>query len=232
MEKRSIGVRDGYDAWAVEYDGTENPVVWMDARVLPERLTVERGSRVLDAGCGTGRNVQRLLEQGALVTGIDFSAGMLRVAREKFPEAALVRADLQQGWPFRSGVFDLVVCALVGEHLGNLDHIFTEMRRVLTHSGRLVFSVYHPAMALAGKEARFVRDGIEYRLGAFRHLLDDYVGAVAKAGFTNVRLEEFTGPPELGSELPGKAHYVGFPLLIVVGAIAGGQASSRQDSEG
>jgi SAM-dependent methyltransferase len=220
VEKRSIEARSGYDLWAPDYDETENPVVWMDGRVLSERLGVSPAERVLDAGCGTGRNFQKMLDQGARLSGVDFSAGMLREAHAKHDEVALVRADLHRDWPFGNACFDLVVSALVGEHLGDLDHVFREMHRVLAPNGRIVFSVYHPAMALAGKEARFIRDGVEFRLGAFKHQLSDYQDAMTRAGFRNVVTEEFIGPPELADALPGKAHYVGFPLLIILRATA------------
>jgi SAM-dependent methyltransferase len=215
MQKQDIDAKTGYDRWADTYDETENPVVWMDGWALTERLTVQKGDRVLDAGCGTGRNFPRLLAQGAIVTGVDFSSGMLRVAGSKFPDVELVEADLQSPWPFDADSFDLVVCALVGEHLGALGHVFREANRVLTARGRLIFSVYHPAMALAGKEARFVEGDIEYRLGAHMHVLDDYHEALKEAGFSVDTVAELSGPPELADALPSKAKYVGFPLLVV-----------------
>lgn len=224
MEKRSIDARGGYDLWADSYDDTENPVVWIDGWALSKRLVVAPGDRVLDAGCGTGRNFARLLEQGADVTGVDFSAGMLKIARAKHPSVALVEADLQTDWPFAACSFDLVVCALVGEHLGELEHVFAQMRRVLRTGGRMIFSVYHPAMAAAGKEARFIQGSVEFRLGAFKHELDDYLEAVQRAGFNVGEVVELAGPPELAEVLPSKAHYVGFPLLIIVEATAGPEA--------
>jgi len=218
VDKQRIDTRLGYDLWAPEYDETENPVVWIDGWALPERLRVSPGERVLDAGCGTGRNFAALLNAGAELTGVDFSRGMLKVATEKYPDVSLVHADLQAAWPFANGSFEFVVCALVGEHLGALEHVFAEMRRVLTGNGRLVFSVYHPAMAAAGKEARFIRGSTEFRLGAYRHVIEDYRVALERTGFSIVEITELEGPPGLAAALPAKAHYVGFPLLVIVEA--------------
>jgi SAM-dependent methyltransferase len=171
---------------------------------------------VLDAGCGTGRNLPGLLASGAIAAGIDFSAGMLRVARRNHPDVPLAQADLQAGWPFRDAAFDVVLCALVGEHLDRLDAVTAEMRRVLAPGGRVVFSVYHPAMAAAGKEANFERAGTEYRLGAVRHTLADYISAFERAGFDAISVDEFAGDEELARVEPRAAPFVGFPLLIVI----------------
>ena len=52
------------------------------------------GSRVLDAGCGTGRVAIRLAEQGFEVTGLDVDASMLAVARERAPALTWVLGDV------------------------------------------------------------------------------------------------------------------------------------------
>ncbi|MBU7600390.1 class I SAM-dependent methyltransferase [Streptomyces sp. P38-E01] len=55
---------------------------------------VPPGSRVLDAGCGTGRVMIRLAELGYDCVGVDLDASMLAVARRRAPELPWVRADL------------------------------------------------------------------------------------------------------------------------------------------
>jgi ubiquinone/menaquinone biosynthesis C-methylase UbiE len=213
---RRPGVRQGYDLWAATYDVTPNPVVAIDARVTVAAVAAQAGERILDAGCGTGRNLPGLLAAGAAVTGMDFSAGMLRVAQARHPDVPLVQADMQEVWPIRDGAFDVVLCALVGEHLDRLDVVTREMRRVLTLGGRAVFSVYHPSMAEAGKEANFQHDGTEYRLGAVRHTLPDYVTAFEQAGFGTITVDEYVGDEELAQVEPAAARFVGFPLLVVI----------------
>jgi len=216
MSVERPGVRAGYDLWAATYDVTPNPVVAMDARVTVAAVNARSGERVLDAGCGTGRNLPALLASGARVMGIDFSLGMLRVAHERHPDVPFVQADLQAIWPFQDDSFDVVLCALVGEHLDRLDIVTREMQRVLAPGGRAIFSVYHPAMAEAGKEANFQRDGTEYRLGAVRHTLADYQSAFERAGFGEVSVAEYLGDEELALVVPVAAKFIGFPLLIVI----------------
>lgn len=187
------GVREGYDLWAETYETTANPVVAMDARHTLRILNAQPGERVLDAGCGTGRNLRALVQSGIPAAGLDFSFGMLRVARRELPRALLVQADLHQPLPFPMGCFDAVLCALIGEHLDRLDLALQGFHEVLKDSGRLVFSVYHPDLAAAGKEANFELDGAQYRLGAVRYTLDDYLNHTRMAGFHGVRHHEFEG---------------------------------------
>jgi SAM-dependent methyltransferase len=215
MTIRRVGPRDGYDRWAATYDTTPNPVVAFDERVTPALIAPLAGERILDAGCGTGRHIGRLQAAGAIVTGLDFSKGMLDVASGRYPEVDFIQGDLQARWPFGDGAFDAVLCALVGEHLDDLDTVAGEMRRVTRPGGRAVFSVYHPAMSAAGKEAHFRKGGVEYRLGAVHHELEDYRAAFAAAGFTGIAVTEHAGDAALAALDPDWRRYLGFPMLVV-----------------
>jgi ubiquinone/menaquinone biosynthesis C-methylase UbiE len=95
------GVREGYDRWSDRYDSTPNPLVALDRRHTPGRLNPRPGERILDAGCGTGSYLRTIHAVGGTPVGIDFSRGMLRVARRASPEALLAQADLNREWPLR-----------------------------------------------------------------------------------------------------------------------------------
>ena len=219
MKKKRLSRVDpgeGYDLWAETYDQTLNPLVSLDRRHTLDLLKPEPGDVVLDAACGTGQNLRRLVRSGSRATGLDLSCGMLRVARRSVPEAPLVRANLQRPLPLRDRTFDSVLCALVGEHLHRLSVFFREAFTVLRPGGRLVFSVFHPEMASAGIEANFEKAGVEYRLGAERHTVDDYVNVAAESGFRRLSLHEFSADRQLAREVPTATKYVGRPLLLVL----------------
>lgn len=55
---------------------------------------VERKSRILDAGCGTGRTGGYLAAQGHTVVGVDIDPQLIAAAREDFPEARWITGDL------------------------------------------------------------------------------------------------------------------------------------------
>ncbi len=71
------------------------------------------GSRVLDAGCGTGRVTIRLAALGYDVVGLDADESMLAVAREQAPTLSWEQADLADlpADPSSLAAFDLVVMA-------------------------------------------------------------------------------------------------------------------------
>ncbi|MFI8952392.1 class I SAM-dependent methyltransferase [Streptomyces sp. NPDC053750] len=75
---------------------------------------VPPGSRVLDAGCGTGRVLIELARLGYDGVGVDHDASMLAVARRSAPRLTWLQADLAGLDPSATGAgdgFDLVVAA-------------------------------------------------------------------------------------------------------------------------
>ncbi|HET8756005.1 MAG TPA: class I SAM-dependent methyltransferase [Solirubrobacteraceae bacterium] len=72
---------------------------------------------LLELGTGTGETALRVLERcpGAALTGIDVSADMLAVARQRLPDADLRVARLED--PLPAGRFDLVFSVLAIHHL-------------------------------------------------------------------------------------------------------------------
>ena len=119
------------------------------------------GRRILDAGCGSGPLSAALRGRGAVVTGIDSSAGMLALARRRLgDDVALHVVDLRDRLPFADGAFDDVVASLVLHYLEDWGPTLAELRRVLRPGGRLIASVDHPFVAytIPGSSARLLRD--------------------------------------------------------------------------
>jgi malonyl-CoA O-methyltransferase len=224
--RRPIATLSGYDLWASTYDATDNPIVAVDGHVLPpmmDALGSWAGLCVLDAGCGTGRHTAWLAQRAERVLAMDFSEGMLAQARQRLAGASNVEFHQQDlsAPPFSGladGCVDRALCALVGEHIPDLAGLFAELRRLLRPGGWLVFSVYHPFLALMGKEANFTSpDGtIQYRLGAELHLVSDYVNALRRAGLSLHALREVVATPALCEQLPALQKLRGQPVLLVL----------------
>jgi SAM-dependent methyltransferase len=71
------------------------------------RVGLEAGQRVLEVGCGTGVFLRAAADRGAQVVGLDASASLLELARERVPEAELHLGDMQL-LPFADDSFDVV----------------------------------------------------------------------------------------------------------------------------
>ena len=150
-----------YDTFAEAY-AAENETSLLNAYYeRPATLTLAgdvAGRRILDAGCGSGPLSAALRDRGAVVTGLDSSAGMLELARRRLgDDADLHLADLGHPLPFPDGAFDDVVASLVLHYLEDWTAPLAELRRVLRPGGRLIASVDHP---LQGHP--LVRPGADY----------------------------------------------------------------------
>ena len=132
------------EAYAAENEASLNNAYYERPAIL--RLAGEvTGRRVLDAGCGSGPLFAALRDRGAIVTGVDLSAGLLAQARRRLgPDADLRLADLTDPLPFSDDSFDDVIASLVLHYFEDWGPTLAEMHRVLRPDGRLIASVHHP----------------------------------------------------------------------------------------
>jgi 2-polyprenyl-3-methyl-5-hydroxy-6-metoxy-1,4-benzoquinol methylase len=102
---------------------------------------VVSGGVVLSAGCGAGRYDGILLEAGHPVVGIDQSEGMLRRAREHFPQVNYEKVGFQE-MDFQEA-FDGVICIDAMEHVSPEDypHILRKFQEALKVGGVLYFTM-------------------------------------------------------------------------------------------
>jgi SAM-dependent methyltransferase len=137
-----------YDRFAEEYTAEVDAGIVNAYYERPAVLSLAgdvKGRRILDAGCGSGPLFEVLRDRGALVSGVDKSAGMLELARRRLgSDAALQMADLADPLPFSDSAFDDVIASLVLHYLEDWGPTLTEFRRVLAPGGRLIASVDHP----------------------------------------------------------------------------------------
>lgn len=100
---------------------------------------VQPGHRVLEVGCGTGDTLNAV--KPSFGVGVDFSEGMLRVARGKYPHLHLVRGDAEH-LPVR-GTFDYVILSnLIGD-LRDIWQAFRELKPLLHPGSRIVITYYN-----------------------------------------------------------------------------------------
>jgi SAM-dependent methyltransferase len=97
----------------------------LDASVF--HLSVQRGARLLEVGCGNGSAMRRMADLGWDVEGVDFDEKSVRNARSK---------GLAQ--EFESGIFDAVVMSHLIEHVPSPLRVLQESYRILKPGGVLV----------------------------------------------------------------------------------------------
>ncbi|MGE0481035.1 MAG: class I SAM-dependent methyltransferase [Phycisphaerae bacterium] len=223
-----VPAQAGYDRWAEIYDHEDNALIQLEERELPALLGGVAELDVVDVGCGTGRWALRLAEQGARVTGLDFSEGMLERARRK-PGAERVRFlahDARAPLPLADASFDRVLCCLVLEHVASPAGLFRELARVCRRGGFILCSAMHPAMMLRGISARFTdpATGVETRPQSHPHQISDFVNAALAAGVAIDHLSEHPVDETLAARSPRAVKYVGWPMLFLLRArrLAGG----------
>jgi SAM-dependent methyltransferase len=186
-----LPVADGYDGWAVTYDGEENGCFPMRDSLLTPMLDRLPPGRALDAACGTGAVAQQLLARGHEVLGVDISGAMLARARAAVPQATFIAGHLTD-LPLPDGDVDHVVCSLALTHLSDLHPFFAEAARVMRPGGHLLLldtrghftgSTRYPLIKQAP-------DGRIGYIAGYRHGLGDYLRAALPHGFLVRRCEE------------------------------------------
>ncbi len=187
-------VAEAYDRWSRRYDDDHNATRDLDARVVRQSPLHLAGARVLELGCGTGKNSQWLATQSRELVALDFSPGMLDVARRRVRAAHVrfVEHDITRPWPVDRASCDVVLGNLVLEHVRDLLPIYAEAARALRPGGQLFFCELHPYRQLLGGQAHF--EDAETKqiipVTAFPHTVSEYVNGGLATGFVLRMLDE------------------------------------------
>ncbi len=179
-------------AWNAEDYARNSSAQLAWARELIGKLALRGGEAVLDIGCGDGK-VSALLAQAAgagRVLGIDLSADMVRVARERFPagqfanlsfrqmDAAAIRLDER---------FDVAFSSAMLHWVADQRAVLSGVRACLRDGGRLLFQ-------MGG------RGNAEDVFGALRDVVARPEWRACFVGFGSPY--HFLGPEEYGRWLP------------------------------
>jgi ubiquinone/menaquinone biosynthesis C-methylase UbiE len=138
LKKYNADVYDDASAIYDTYEGLFFPYLFgrirdlITGRFIP---ALPGKARVLDIGCGTGQQTQQFLAAGCNVTGIDISAGLVRVANRKLGTHVCLVSDACS-LPFADASFDAVSCAgSTVNHIPDYQCFFDEIGRVLKPGG-------------------------------------------------------------------------------------------------
>lgn len=108
---------------------------------LIEAAGVSAGTRVLDVCTGQGVLAAAAAARAARVSGIDFAADAIAIARRNVPNAEFEEGDAQ-ALPYPTDTFDSVLCSYGIMHFPEPDRALAEFYRVLKPGGRAAISVW------------------------------------------------------------------------------------------
>lgn len=141
-------------------------------QILKDRY--QPGAKILDAGCGNGRNLKWFYQAGFKIHGIDPDMERLKQCKElyKGQQENFIQATVEE-MPYESNSFDHVVCVAVLHFARDLSHfykMFEELLRILKPQGSLFIRI--ASNFGMEKQVKLIRSGV-YELpdGATRFLL-------------------------------------------------------------
>jgi ubiquinone/menaquinone biosynthesis C-methylase UbiE len=206
-----MNTQEAYNKWAESYDSVINKTRDLEQQAAKHTLQNADFSRVIEIGCGTGKNTAWIADKATELLAVDFSEEMMNVAKQKInaPHVQFRQADITKPWNFNKAA--LITCSLVLEHVENIDFVFEQVANTLEGGGCFYLCELHPYKQLQASRAKFEHEGTLIQLEYFIHHISDYYSAARKYGLQSIQLEEWfddndrTALPRLVSFLFTKA---------------------------
>ncbi len=200
-------IDEAYNVWAGSYDSNENKTRDLELAVGKLILGNRKFSKIIELGCGTGKNTEWLIEKCDSLLGVDFSSEMLAKAKWKITsnKVEFMQADLLKEWEFAINSANLITSSLLLEHIQNLDFIFSEANKSLAANGLFYVCELHPFKQYAGGKASFEINDEIVKLETYIHHISDYLESATNSNLKLLELNEWfdddekTGLPRLVS---------------------------------
>ncbi|MFA5842434.1 MAG: class I SAM-dependent methyltransferase [Candidatus Gracilibacteria bacterium] len=119
-----------------------------------------KDKRVLDFGCGTGQICAELHSLGFTTTGIDYSQGMIKIAKKNIdPLIHLHLGNSKKAVAIakKEGPFDLIISILVFPFIEDIEQTIKDLHSSLTKGGYLCFAVFNEKWVREG-----LKNGVDY----------------------------------------------------------------------
>src|SRR5689334_13271405 len=142
-----VVVDEGWGRKAADFATLSEPANCREYVAVHHRLGVDAGDRLLDVACGSGLAIELARLRGVVCSGIDASARLVAVARDRNPHADIRVGDMH-ALPWDAGSFD-VVTSFRGVW-GTTPDAVGEIHRVLAPGGRLGLTVWGHIKASPG----------------------------------------------------------------------------------
>lgn len=123
--------------WANYAESTSNDIYESVFKLLP----INKGTSLLDIGCGAGAFCKLAAERGANVSGFDASEGLLRIARERVPNGSFAKGDMEH-LPYPDRQFDVITGLNSFQFSDNKVKSLSESRRVAKNGAKVLMLVW------------------------------------------------------------------------------------------
>ncbi len=207
---------------ATWYDAhLQKPDTYHAKILLPNMLRLvapEKDDTIVDLACGTGFFTKAFAEKGATVTGIDVGEDLIALARTHVPNAVFHVGSAEDLSMIKNESVKKVTIVLAIQNIEHAERVIAEASRILVPGGYFHIAMNHPAFRIPKSSAWAYdeKQKIQYRrveryisetqsmidmhpgtMGgpqtiSFHRPLQYYFKALAKAGFSVDRLEEWT----------------------------------------
>jgi SAM-dependent methyltransferase len=137
--QRWLGVDEGWGRRAADFAALSEPGNCREYVALHHRLGVDKGDRLVDIACGAGLAIELAQVRGARCSGIDASARLVAVARDRNPDADIRVGDMH-ALPWAGASFD--VATSFRGIWGTTPAAMNEIYRVLVPGGRVGLTVW------------------------------------------------------------------------------------------
>ena len=159
-----VASREGYEKIASDFSHTRG-WFWPELRFVRE-LIPEKTS-LLDIGCGNGRFLTILEGKHAAYTGIDFSEGLIGVARKRYTDRPVTQFMIGNALmlPFPEKSFDTTVSFAVLHHIPSRAYrvqFLREALRVTKPGGMIIVTAWNVWCA---KPMTIIRSALQKLLG-------------------------------------------------------------------
>lgn len=93
-----MSVKEAYDVWSESYDADRNLTRDLDRQVMKQMLPWFKDRRIIEIGCGTGKNTVLLAQTAQSIQVLD-SEKMLAKAKQKISrDLTITLADISSPW--------------------------------------------------------------------------------------------------------------------------------------
>ena len=117
-------------------------------KVVTSIIGPKPGLKILDIAAGTGSSTRPLVDAGADVIALDFSAGMIEIGRKRQKDIKFVQGDALN-LPFEENVFDVTTISFGLRNTSNIDSALKDSLRVTKSGGKIVIAEFsHPSNSI------------------------------------------------------------------------------------